>query len=178
MMYTFFHRFRTWILFSLAVTLSACAGYSGSDLKPGESMLPDIVASMGEPAMRWKEADGREQLAYPRGPLGTQTFMVFVKPDGRLDRIEKVLNYEHFSRIEGGKTDMAAVLKILGPVFPQNVTYFKARDELVWSWLFCDAFSQQSYFDVLFDGQTGIVRTTQQRTRLGPWDGVGAGCGQ
>ena len=88
-----------------------------------------------------------------------------------------MLNYEHFSRIEGGKTDMAAVLKILGPVFPQNVTYFKARDELVWSWLFCNAYSEQAYFDVLFDGQTGIVRTTQQRTLLGPL-GLGAGCGQ
>ena len=172
-----FPRFRAWILFGLALALSACAGYSGSDLKPGQSTLPDIVASMGEPAMRWKEADGREQLAYPRGPLGTQTFMVFVAPDGRLERIEKVLNYEHFSRIEGGKTDMAAVLKILGPVFPQNVTYFKARDELVWSWLFCNAYSEQEYFDVLFDGQTGIVRTTQQRTLLGPL-GMGAGCGQ
>ncbi|SBT04719.1 conserved hypothetical protein [Candidatus Accumulibacter aalborgensis] len=51
-----------------------------------------MVASMGEPAMVWKNPDGSEQLAYPRGPAGTQTFMAYVGPDGTLQRIEKVLD--------------------------------------------------------------------------------------
>ena len=131
--------FRCLFLLCIALSLSACAGVGGSDLKPGVSGLSDVIASMGAPAMRWKDADGREQLAYPRGPAATQTFMVFVGPDGRLERIEKALNMENFSRIQSGKSDMAVVLRLLGPVPPQNVTYFKARDELVWSWLFCDS---------------------------------------
>ena len=52
----------------ITVLLSACASYSGSNLKPGVATLPEVTASMGEPAMRWKDPDGREQLAYPRGP--------------------------------------------------------------------------------------------------------------
>jgi hypothetical protein len=132
---------------------------------------------MGTPAMRWKEADGREQWAYPRGPAGTQTFMVFLAPDGRLERIEKVLDMEHFSRIENGKTDKAAVLRLLGPVFEQNEVYFWRRDELVWSWLYCDGLGAETYFDVLFDATTGIVRATHQRPNYTGWDGVVPRCG-
>lgn len=165
-------------LIYIVLSLSACAGFGGSDLRPGVSVLSDVVASMGVPAMRWKDPDGREQLAYPRGPAATQTFMAFVGPDGRLERIEKVLDMEHFSRIQSGKSDMTSVQRLLGPVPPQNVAYFKARDELVWSWLFCDSWSQEAFFDVLFDGTTGVVRTTQQRPNYIGWDGVVPACGR
>ena len=47
----------------VAAFLSGCAGYGGSNLKPGESSLPEVIASMGVPAMTWKDPDGREQLA-------------------------------------------------------------------------------------------------------------------
>ena len=70
---------------------------------------------MGEPAVRWREADGREQYAYPRGPFGTQTFMAFIGPDGRLERIEPVLNYAHFALIRYGVSTQDDVLKLLGP---------------------------------------------------------------
>lgn len=158
--------------------LSGCAGYGGSNLRPGESSLPEVIASMGVPAMTWKDPDGREQLAYPRGPMGTQTFMVFIAPGGKLERIEKVLDMAHFARIESGKSDLPSVLRLLGPVPPQNVAYFKARDELVWSWLFCDSWNQQAFFDVLFDATTGRVRTTQQRPDLRGRDGIPIACGR
>ena len=141
--------------------LSACAGYGGSNLLAGTSTLSEVVASMGEPAMRWKEADGREQLAYPRGPEGTQTFMVSIGADGRLERIERVLDAEHFARIRPG-TDQDSVLRLLGPSAPQLTAYFERRNELVWEWRFCDAWSQVALFDVLFDATTGIVRSTYQ----------------
>lgn len=154
-----------------AIFLTACAGYSGSNLKPGVATLPDVVASMGEPAMRWKEADGREQLAYPRGPEGLQTFMAFIAADGRLEKIEGVLDTPHFARIENGKSDKAAVLRVLGPPQPDWTVYFKARDELVWEWHICDDYNQQAYFDVLFDATSGIVRTTMQRPDPSGTDG-------
>ena len=154
-----------------ALLLSACAGYGGSDLLAGVSTLPEVVVSMGEPAMRWKEAGGREQLAYPRGPQGTQTFMAFIGADGRLERIEGVLDAEHFARIQPG-IDQAAVLRVLGPSQPQWTAYFERRDELVWEWRFCDAWNQLAFFDVLFDATTGIVRSTYQRPDYGWSDGI------
>lgn len=163
---------------SVSMLLSACAGYSGSHLKPGISTLPEVIATMGEPAMRWKDADGSEQLAYPRGPAGTQTFMVFLGADGRLQRIDGVLDMAFFARIEPGKSDKAAVLRLLGPSQPQWTAYFKARDELVWEWRFCDAWNQLARFDVLFDATTGIVRTTYQRPDYMGSDGVVPRCGR
>jgi hypothetical protein len=146
--------------------LSACASYSGRGLNPGEATLSDVLKTMGEPAMRWHDADGREQLAYPRGPEGRQTFMVFVSADGRLERIEGVLDSAHFARIRNGQSDKAEVLRLLGPSQPQWTSYYEARDELVWEWRFCDAWSEVSFFDVLFNATTGIVRSTYQRPDL------------
>ncbi len=160
----------------LAVFLAGCAAYSGSNLKPGLSTLAEVVASMGEPAMRWKEPDGREQLAYPRGPSGTQTFMAYIDADGRLERIEAVLDTQHFARLEPGKSDQPAVLRVLGPPQPQWTVYFKARDELVWEWSFCDDWNQLARFDVLFDASTGIMRTSYQRPDLVGRGGVAPSC--
>ena len=163
-------------LVASALVLSSCAGYSGRNLKPGVATQPEVIASMGEPAMRWKDADGREQLAYPRGPEGTQTFMAWIAPDGRLERIEGVLGMAHFARIEPGKSDQAAVLRLLGPSQPQWTQFYSRSNQLAWSWLFCDSWNAQAFFDVMFDATTGIVQGTGQRQNLAGWDGVAPGC--
>ena len=61
-----------------AVLLAGCASYDGRGLQPGVSSADDVMALMGTPAMQWQDADGRRQLAYPRGPEGLQTFMAFI----------------------------------------------------------------------------------------------------
>ena len=165
------------VLISFAFLLSACAGYSGSNLKPGVATLPEVLATMGEPAMRWNDPDGRVQLAYPRGPEGTQTFMVFTGADGRLERIEEVLDSNHFAKIENGKSDQAAVLRILGPSQPQWTVNFKARDELAWEWRFCNSWGLLERFDVLFDATTGIVRSTMHFDDIVGFGGVAPSCG-
>ena len=157
--------------------LMACAGYSGRGLQPGVATLPEVIAVMGSPALSWKDPDGSEQLAYPRGPAAAQTFMVFIDPSGRLLRIDRVLDMEHFARIEPGKSDKESVLRLIGPPVPQWTNYFKARDELVWEWQFCDSWNQLARFDVLFDATTGVVRTSYQRQALMGPDGVAPWCG-
>lgn len=166
------------LAFTLCLIVSGCASYAGSRLKAGISSLSEVVAEMGEPAMRWKGADGSEQLAYPRGPDGPHTYMAFVGPDGRLQKIVNVLDTPYFGRLEPGKSDQAAVLRLFGPSVPQWTVYFQARNELVWEWLFCDETSHLARFDVLFDGTTGIVRSSFQRPdRRGP-DGIVPLCGR
>lgn len=162
---------------SILMLLSACAVQGGSALKSGTATLPEVLAAMGEPVMRWRADDGGEQLVYPRGPAGTQTFMVFIGADGRLQRIEGVLDVAHFARIEPGRSDKTAVLRLLGPSQPQWTVYFPARDELVWEWRFCDEGSKLARFDVLFDATSGIVRSSYQRPDyMGP-DGIVPFCG-
>ena len=163
---------------AFAILLSACAGYGGSDLRPGLSSRVQVLAAMGEPALRWQDADGREQLAYPRGPEGTETYMAHLAADGRLERIEAVLNPETFARIEPGRTDQAAVLRLLGPPPPQLTVHFGHSGETVWRWRFCDAFSRQALFSVVFDARTDIVRSTYQRPDYRFPGGEVPSCGQ
>ncbi len=160
-----------------ALLIAACAGYSGSNLQPGVSTLPEIVASMGEPAMVWKNPDGSEQLAYPRGPAGTQTFMVYVGPDGKLQRIEKVLNMEHFARVRVGM-NQDEVLRVLGPSGSRWTQSYSRSNQLAWSWLFCNSWNVQEFFDVMFDASSGIVHSTGMHPNLAGPGGIQPPCGQ
>lgn len=170
--------FASFSVFAIAAVLvSGCASYSGRGLQPGVSTLDEVLATMGQPAMRWDDPDGRVQLAYPRGPAGLQTFMAFIDAQGRLERIEGVLDTPHFARIQPGKSDQAAILRLLGPSQPQWTMYFERRDELVWEWRICDDWSQVARFNVLFDGMSGIVRSTYQRPELRGFGLTAASCG-
>jgi hypothetical protein len=158
---------KLWIALLASTLLPACASYSGSGLKPGEARLEDVQRLMWPPAMRWQEADGSIQLAYPRGPLGYQTFMVKLGPDGRLQSIVKVLDDAGFAQIHAGLTK-EQVLHILGPPDYSLTVYFKARDELVWDWRICSVFGVASRFQVLFDGTSGTVRSAISQVEIRP----------
>ena len=165
------------LVVSSALLIAACASYSGSNLKPGVLTLPEVVASMGEPAMVWKNPDGSQQLAYPRGPAGTQTFMAYVGPDGKLQRIEGVLDMAHFARIQAGMSK-EEVLRVLGPSGPLWTQTYSRSNTLAWSWLFCDSSSLQNFFDVMFDATTGVVRSTEQRPNYQGRLGIQPTCGK
>ena len=164
-----------------AATLAGCAGY-GAGLVPGRSTADDVLRTMGLPAQQWTNADGSRQFAYPRGPMGVHTHMVSVDRDGRLQRIDNVLDEEDFARIHPGMTQ-DEVLRTIGPPWPGWTVYFKARDELVWEWRYCDVWAQYARFDVLFDGTSRLVRSTLSQTESqtgqcgDPWGG-GCWCGR
>jgi hypothetical protein len=154
---------RALIFILLLTLLTACAAYSGNNLKPGQAKLEDVLRTMGQPEMRWRNTDGSQQLAYPRGPLGVQTYMVHIGADGVMQNIENVLNAKNFSTIQAGMTKQQ-VLKTLGPPAPYSTRYFKARDELAWEWRYCDAWNATARFNVLFDASKELVRSTFSRT--------------
>ena len=151
------------LMLAAGVLLAGCAGYSGSNLQPGLATEDEVLRTMGAPAMRWKLPDGGQQLAYPRGPAGYETFMVFVDAGGRLVRIGNVLDMASFARIQPGMTQ-DEVLQLIGPPQPQWTAYFKARDELVWEWRYCDSWREAARFDVLFDATKKTVRSTMSWT--------------
>lgn len=137
---------------------AGCASYSGSALRAGQSSMDDVLSTMGPPAMRWTRPDGGAQLSYPRGPEGVHSFMVWVGPGGRLERIENALVPEQFARIVEG---MAAddVLKVLGPPVPHWIADFPVRRERAWQWRICYRFNP-ARFGVLMDADTLVVRST------------------
>ena len=154
---------KLWLAIFSMLLLGGCASYSGQGLKPGEDRLENVLHVMGQPAMRWQNADGSVQLAFPRGPMGFHTYMAHIAADGRLQQIEIVMDQKSFARIQVGMTK-EEVLYILGPAFPGWTAYFKARDELVWEWRYCDLWNEPARFNVLFDNSKATVRSTLSLT--------------
>lgn len=152
-------RSRLVLVVLLAALLGGCAAYDGFGLAVGETTSEDIERIMGQPAMRWTEPDGGETRVYPRGPMGFHTFFVRSDARGQFLSRENVLDTRHFSRIQAGMTP-DDVIRIIGPSVPEWTVYFKARDELVWEWRYCDDWNEPARFDVLFDASSMKVRST------------------
>ena len=126
--------------------------HSSSPLTPGVSTLPEVEARLGQPAMTWKNADGSQQLAFATGPGGTQTFMVFLAPDGKLQRIVGVLNEGFFGLIQPGMSQ-EQVLRLLGPSgTPPPPTGAPTASPGPGS--IVEARTWMQYFDVNFDATT------------------------
>lgn len=153
--------------------LSACASYDGRGLRPGVAGVDDVERLMGPPALRWRAADGSQRLAYPRGPSGFHTFMAHIAADGRLLRIENVLDSKGFAAIHAGMRE-DDVLRALGPSDPAATAYFAARDERVWGWRYCDDWNEAAVFYVLFDATAGTVRSTLSLSESSRLDRVDA----
>jgi len=147
----------------MALLLAGCASYDGRGLAPGKAQLADVVQAMGEPARRWQDPDGALQFAYPHGPMGMHTYMVFLGPDGRLVRIANVLATESFAKVREGMSK-AQVERQLGPSAAGWTVYFPRRDELVWEWRYCNDWSEIARFMVLFDATKETVRSTMSLT--------------
>ncbi len=163
-------------LHSMILCLSACVAYDGHRLLAGGASVNEVIAEMGPPAMRWQDADGSEQLAYPRGPMGVHTYMVYLAPDKRLARIENALVSERFAQVRPGEHDQNAILRLFGPPNPVWTVYYEARDELAWQWLICDDWNRLARFSVLFDGKSSLVRSTLQVPEWRGRDGVAPWC--
>ena len=126
---------------------AGCASYGGYGIEPGSDGA-QVRASMGEPAATFRNTYGTVDWAYPRGPLGYDTFMVHVTSAGKVASIEKVLDLPHFARVTPG-LDQEAVLRIVGP--PGRVEPFPRTGQLVWDYRFMDSWGYSSNFSVVFN---------------------------
>ena len=117
-------------------------------LRPGAWIRRRGARGPGEPALKLSNADGSATLAYPRGPLGYETFMAHITSAGKLESIEQVLDARHFQRIVAGlgKDD---VLRIIGP--PRLEQPFPRMNELAWDYRYMDDWGLTSILSVMFD---------------------------
>ena len=136
-----------------ALLLGACASYNGASLKTGISSEADARQLMGAPRMELADGDGTRHLIYPHGPLGTQTFVVDVAPDGRVRQVRQALGEDTFNVISPGmKRD--EILRLIGP--PGETMTFSRSGQTAWDYRFIDVWGYVAIFSVAFDGQ-GIV---------------------
>jgi len=134
------------------LALAACASYSGYGLKPGAATENDVRKTMGRPALEMPDRDGGKELIYPKGPLGTQTFIAHVDARGVLEGIDQVLDDDHFRGIREGQT-RDDVLRMIGP--PGEAMEFRSGN-YAWQYRFMDTWGYLSNFNVTFNRE-GIV---------------------
>ena len=149
----------------LPLLLAACAAYDGGGLRPGSSSVDDVRRTMGPPALEFSNPDGSKQLAYPRGPLGTDTYMVHVGRDGMLQGIDQVLRDERFYAIVPGITG-DDVLRMIGP--PSETMDFPRLQQVAWEYRYKDTWGYVAFLSVMIDRQGHVVgRTTRRLERDG-----------
>ena len=148
---------------TILALLGGCASYSGRALKPGIASESEVWEVMGVPAVTW-ETPGGSAWAYPRGPLGMETFLVRFDESGKLASIEQVLDEEHFAQIKADLTQHD-VLHVIGPPF--QILAFPNLNEASWDYRFRDLWGYSSIFSAIFDEAGRVKRTFRQRENVG-----------
>ena len=157
------HLFRQALLgLTFLALFAGCASYSGRGLKPGITTETEVREVMGEPAATWTTPGG-SVWAYPRRPLGLETFLVRFDESGKFVLIEQVLDDERFAQIKTGMTH-DDVLHLIGPPF--QTIKFPRTDDTSWDYRYHDTWSQSALFSVIFD-QTGLVKGTFKQREVG-----------
>ena len=151
---------KTLASFSLALGLSACAAHDGFTLRPGASNEAEVRGVMGAPALEIAERDGSKRLAYPRGPLGSQTYMADVGRDGVLREVRQVLSDDTFYRIQPGQT-RDDVLRMIGP--PGETMFFARLNQDSWGYRYKDTWGYLAIFSVNFDSNGVVVSKFTRR---------------
>jgi hypothetical protein len=153
---------------AVAAMLAGCAALGFHGLEAGRSSESDVRRALGEPARTYADADGSRQLAFTTGPAGTQTFMAFIAPDGRLTRLDQVLSNDQFRRIDPGTTTRAQLERLIGP--PWRTVDFPNLRQVAWDYVFMDEWSYVVDFSVMLD-ERGIVAGTVYARRESGRDG-------
>ena len=150
----------TVLLFAAAILLAACA--TARSL-PAGTPEAEVRARMGPPNLEIAAADGGRQLAYTTAPFGTQTYMAHIGRDGRLARVEQVLDDVRFQEIRPGMTK-EELLRHIGPPFQTG--RFPNLRQTAWDYRFRDTWGYEAYLSVMID-DNGIVagRITQRIER-------------
>ena len=143
-----------------ASLLAACAAYDGLGLRPGVETETDVRRTMGPPALELPNPDGSRQLAYPRGPLGTQTFMVELGPDGLLRAIRPALTDENYHRITPGQT-REDVLRLVGP--PGETMDFPNLGQVAWDYRYQDTWGYIAIFSIMIDYHGKVAGKVNRR---------------
>lgn len=141
----------------LALLAAACA--MPSRLPPNASEA-QVRAVMGAPAIEFSSPDGSRQLAYPTGPFGQQTYMAYLTPEGRLDRVEQVLDDVRFQSIQPGMT-RDELLRYIGPPFQTG--RFPNLRQTAWDYRFRDTWGYEAILSVMLDDNGIVVGRVIQR---------------
>ena len=94
--------------------LGACTtAYSIANLREGETRA-SVEARFGTPSAVYTMPDGHPRLEYHRLSLGLRTYMIDIDAQGRVARVDQVLDENHFLKMRADMSE-AEVLSLIGP---------------------------------------------------------------
>jgi hypothetical protein len=147
-------------LFAAMLVVGGCASYDGRGLRAGVSSESDVRGIMGAPAAEFTADDGSRRLIYPRGPLGTRTYVAEVGADHALRSVRQVLNDDTFHHIQPGQT-RDDVLRLIGP--PGDTMAYPLSGNYSWDYRYTDTWGYLAIFSVTFDRNGMVVSKISQR---------------
>jgi outer membrane protein assembly factor BamE (lipoprotein component of BamABCDE complex) len=141
----------------IAALLPACDGFNLNALKPGISTALEVRDRMGAPSMEWQDADGTLTWEYPRTPEGLVNYMIIIGPDNLLREVKQVLTEENFGKVKPGM-GKEEIRRLLGK--PAHQSHFPLKKEDVWDWKTKSETSMDWFFNVHFDENGQVVKTS------------------
>lgn len=157
-------------LMRLLCALASLLGIAGCDvmnmqeIKPGVTTGYEVRDRMGAPNTEWQNADGTVTWEYSRQPEGVECFMITIGSDNVVKAMEQVITPANMARIQSGWTK-EQVRRLLGK--QRSVETFRLKNEEVWDWRIPTEQDLATYFNVHFD-MNGVVVRTSKSTRAGP----------
>ena len=139
--------------FAGLVILGGCAGMIRQPPSLGDPVAV-VQQKMGKPTAVY-QAGADQVFEYATGPMGQQTFMARVGPDGRLRFWEQVLTSEKFATVKVDAATKDDMLLAFGR--PAEKSRVAMHDYEVWSYRYKEAGVWNSLMHVHFDRQ-GVVR--------------------
>lgn len=149
------------IPFAMIGGLAGCDYFAEKKLVPGIHTEADVRNFMGKPEMIREEPDGTKRLEYPRSPMGSQTYFVYIDKDGKYKGMEKAMNEANFAKVRVGmsKDDVRGILGKQTESLP-----LKLKNTEVWSWRYEGDGNTTMLFNVTFDNASGkAVELSRER---------------
>jgi ABC-type glycerol-3-phosphate transport system substrate-binding protein len=128
------NRCRLLSIVCLAAGLVATGCANLDQVAPGTTAAA-LEASRGKPSRIWNEPDGGFTWEYPMGPAGRYTYMARIDKNGRVTRVDQVLGWDTFAKLENGMTT-EQVEHLLGR--PYSKARYPLLNTTAWAWRFVD----------------------------------------
>jgi hypothetical protein len=131
---------------------AGCAALRRTPPVPGDTREA-VLAKFGKPTALYPAPSG-EVIEFAFGPMGQQTWMARMGPDGRLVLFEQVLTADKFGTLKIDAATKADVLRTVGR--PAEESYLDLPDLEVWSYRYREGDVWNSMMHLHFN-RSGIL---------------------
>ncbi|MEP6609631.1 MAG: hypothetical protein ABJA83_13255 [Burkholderiaceae bacterium] len=150
------------LTFAIALAaLTACA--TPQSLKPGTT-VDQAREALGRPTGNYSLSGGGTRLQYSNQPFDQSVWNADFDAQGRLTRVEQVMNDQAFARVRAGKDTRDDVLREFGA--PADSFFYRLQNETAWMYRYFTYGGFKAAMFIYFDPAGAVKRT---ETGLDPW---------